>query len=328
MSPIPRNVVNADIRDPDEKELSCDSSFFDAHKSASPTHTTVGDASMKRWLTDGLLYAVGSVCFAVSVAVFSTPHEIAPGGTAGLGVIANALWGVPVGTVVFFLNLPLLAAAFRRLSKRYALCSAAVIVLSSIIMDVAAPWLPPFRGERLLAALCGGLLSGFGIGLIMVRGASTGGGDIVAALLHQMRPHWSMGRLILAVDAAVIALSAAVFRQVEAALYAAIQVFVSSLLIDYMLYGRQEGRLLLVVSRRPRDLCDAITANLARGATRWRAVGGYTGEDTAVVLCAVDRTQLAPLCELVRQTDPAAFAMVLSTEQVFGKGFRKYGNLP
>ncbi len=275
----------------------------------------------KRWVVDTLCYIFGSVCFALSVSVFSEPHDIAPGGTAGLGILAHELFGVPVGFVVLLLNTPLLIAAFFCLGKHYALRSAAVIVLSSVIMDITAPLLPAFCGERLLAALCGGLLSGVGIGAVMLRGASTGGSDIAAALLRRRQPHLSLGRLILGVDAVVIALSAVVFRDLSAALYAGVQVFVSSLMIDYVLYGREEGRLLLVVSRMPSELTQQITTRLSRGVTLLDAKGGYTGDRTALLLCAVSRTQLPRLKDVVREVDPAAFIMVVTTEQVLGQGF-------
>ena len=281
---------------------------------------------MKRWLTDGLCYVFGSACFALSVSVFSEPHNIAPGGTAGVGILAHELFGVSVGLVVVLLNLPLLIAAFFFLGKSYAVRSAVVIALSSVIMDVTAPLLPSFGGERLLAALCGGLLSGLGIGVIMLRGASTGGTDIAAGLLRRRYGHLSIGRLVLWVDAAVIVLSVAVFRELSAALYAGVQVFVTSLMIDHIVYGHEEGRLLLVVSRFPALLAQEITGTLSRGVTVLSAKGGYTGEDTALLLCAVSRVQVPPLKAAVYKTDPAAFVMIVSTEQVFGEGFLSHDN--
>ncbi len=282
----------------------------------------IGGVSLKKQIgIDILCYITGSACFALSVSVFSTPNDIAPGGTAGVGIMAHALFDVPVGMVVLLLNLPLLAASFVMLGRRYTLRSAAVIVLSSVIMDVTAPLLPAFRGERLLAALCGGLLSGVGIGLIMLRGACTGGSDIAAGLLQKHRPHLSLGRLILGVDAAVIALSVVVFGELEAALYAAIQVFVSSLMIDHILYGREEGRLLLVVTSEAASLAKAVTVRMSRGVTVVEARGGYTGDTKGLLLCAVSRTQLPALKKVVLETDPSAFAMIVTTEQVMGLGF-------
>lgn len=271
--------------------------------------------------TDAVMYVTGSAFFALSVSAFSTPNDIAPGGASGLGILAHELFGVPVGTVVLLINLPLLAAAFFKLSRGYAVRSAIVTVLSSVVIDVTAPLVPPFTHDRLLAALCGGLLSGVGIGIVMLRLGSTGGSEIAAGLLRLKYPHLSVGRLILTVDAVVVALSAVVFGDVAAALYAAVQVFVSSVTVDHVVYGREEGRLLLVVTKQGNALCDVITKTLARGVTAVRAVGGYSGQETTLLLCAVSRHQVPPLKEIVCAADPAAFVMVVTTRQVVGEGF-------
>ena len=271
--------------------------------------------------TDAVMYVTGSAFYALSVSAFSTPNDIAPGGASGLGILAHALLGIPVGAVLLLINLPLLTAAFFKLSRGYAVRSAIVTVLSSVVIDVTAPLVPPFTNDRLLAALCGGLLSGLGIGLVMLRLGSTGGSEIAAGLLRLKYPHLSMGRLILSVDAVVVALSAAVFGDVAAALYAAVQVFVCSVTVDHVVYGREEGRLLLVVTKEKERLCDVITRTLERGVTAVPAVGGYSQQGTTLLLCAVSRHQVPPLKVLVQQTDPRAFVMVLTTRQVVGEGF-------
>ncbi len=273
------------------------------------------------WWKDLIWYITGSVLYALSVSVFSTPNDIAPGGAAGLGVIAHTLLGVPVGTVVLLLNVPLLIAAFFKISRRFAVRTAVVTVLSSVIIDLSAYVAVPFTEDRLLAALFGGILSGVGIGVIMLRAASTGGSEIAARLLKLARPHIAVGRLILLVDAAVIALSSLVFSQLSAALYAAVQVTVSSLMIDHILDSHEEGRLLIVVTAHPDSLCREVTERMSRGATVLAAKGGYTGKALSVLLCAVSRSQLPSLRRLVHEVDPAAFAMIVTTEQVVGEGF-------
>ncbi len=276
---------------------------------------------MKRRMTDILMMVTGSVLFALSVSVFSNPNEIAPGGASGLAILANRLVGLPVGTGVLLLNLPLLAAAWYMLSRRFAVGSAAAIVLSPAVMDTLGRWLPSFEGDRLLAALFGGVLQGLGIGLVLLRGISTGGTEIAAYLLQKRWRHLSPGRLMMAVDAAVVALSAVVFGELSAALYATVQVLVCSVAVDQVLLGRHEGRLILAVTTAPQAVCGEIRRTLLRGATVMDVRGGYTGDGKSLVLCAVSRPQLPRLVELVALADPAAFVMVLSTEQVMGEGF-------
>lgn len=273
------------------------------------------------WWKDLIWYITGSVLYALSVSVFSTPNDIAPGGAAGLGVIVHALVGVPVGTVVLLVNIPLLIAAFFKISRRFAVRTAVVTVLSSAVIDLSAFVAVPFTEDRLLASLFGGILSGIGVGMIMLRSASTGGSEIAARLLKLARPHISVGRLILLVDAVVIAVSALVFSQLSAALYAAVQVTVSSLMIDHLLDSHDEGRLLIVVTAHPDSMCREVTSRLSRGMTVLAAKGGYTGRSLSVLLCAVSRSQLPTLKSLVHTIDPAAFAMIVTTEQVVGEGF-------
>ncbi len=275
---------------------------------------------LKQRLIDILMYVTGSVLFALSVSVFSTPNDIAPGGASGIGIMVHALCGVPVGVVILLLNIPLLMAAFLWVSRSFAWRSAVAIVLSSVIMDAAATVLPPYVGDRLLAAIFGGLLQGLGVGVILLRGASTGGTEVAVYLLQKRWRHLSAGRLMMAVDAVVVATSALVFRDLSAALYAAVQVFVCSVTVDRVLSGQEEGRLLFVVTRHAVALTQSVS-DMGRGATVVKATGGYSGAQTALILCAVSRPQLPDIRERIQKVDPAAFVMVVTTRQVVGEGF-------
>ncbi len=280
---------------------------------------------MKHRLVDWTMMVTGSALFALSVSVFSAPSGIAPGGASGLAILAHALWGWPIGLGVLTINTPLLIAAFFVLSRRFAVGSAVAIVVSSTVMDVLTPWLPAFEGDRLMAALFGGLLQGIGVGLVLLRGVSTGGTEIAAYLLQKRWRHLSPGRLMMAVDAVVVALSAVVFWDLSAALYAAVQVLVCSLTVDQVLFGRQEGRLIMAVTTKPSAVCGAVAGKLSRGATVVDVRGGYTGDGKSMVLCAVSRAQLPTLTALVHEEDDTAFVMVLATEQVMGEGFLPRG---
>ncbi len=278
-------------------------------------------AAWKETVWDIAEYVAGSAVYALSVNCFSAPNEIVPGGATGLATMLHALTGLPIGMLILLINLPLLLTAFFRIGKRFALRTLCVTVLVSFVIDISEPFLPVFRGEKILAAIFGGLLSGIGLALVLLRGATTGGSELAARLLQKRFSHLSIGRLILIVDAAVIALSALVFDGLSAAMYAAILVFVSTLMMDKMIYGGEEGRLLLIITPHPRPLVQAVTEQIQRGVTLLRGQGGYTGQERAVLLCAVRRTQLSALRRLIRATDPAAFTMVVTTQQVFGEGF-------
>ncbi len=239
----------------------------------------------KRTALDGLFYVMGSVLYALSVNIFTAPNQIAPGGVTGVATLLNFLWGTPIGTMILLVNLPLLIAAWFRLGKAFTVRTLIVTVLSSVIIDATAPFLPVFRGDKMLIALFGGVLAGAGLGLIYMRGATTGGTEVVARLLERKFRHIPIGRLILLVDALVVAASALVYRNVETALYAMVLIFVSTSLMDALVYGGDKGKMLLIMSKREREIADAVLERMERGVTMLNATGAYTGGPPGAALC-------------------------------------------
>ena len=276
----------------------------------------------KRTALDGLFYVLGSVLYALSVNIFTAPNQIAPGGVTGVATLFNFLWGTPIGTAILVINLPLLIAAWFRLGKAFTVRTLIVTVLSSVVIDATSPFLPVFRGDKMLIALFGGVLAGAGLGLIYMRGATTGGTEVVARLLERKFRHIPIGRLILLVDALVVAASALVYRNVETALYAMVLIFVSTSLMDALVYGGDKGKMLLVMSQREREIADAVLERMERGVTMLNATGAYTGGDRRVLLCAVRRSEMYELRSLVMDIDPGAFIIVVSTDEVLGEGFK------
>ena len=279
----------------------------------------------KRTALDGLFYVLGSVLYALSVNIFTAPNQIAPGGVTGVATLLNYVWGAPIGTMILLINLPLLLAAWFRLGKACTVRTLIVTVLSSTVIDATASFLPPFQGDRMLVALFGGVLAGAGLGLIYMRGATTGGTEVVARLLERKFRHIPIGRLILLVDALVVAASALVYRNVETALYAMVLIFVSSSLMDALVYGGDKGKMLLIMSRKEREIADEILNRMERGVTILNATGAYTGGERRVLLCAVRRSEMYQLRSIVMDIDPGAFLIVVSTDEVLGEGFKTPG---
>lgn len=274
-------------------------------------------------LTSWLCYILGSIFYALSVDIFSTPNQFVPGGLTGVSTLINYLWGdFPIGVGIIIMNIPLLIAAWRHIGKGFTLRTAFVTVFSSVAIDLIQPLVTPFTGDRMLAALFGGVLAGIGLALTFMRGATTGGTEVVARLLEKKYPHVSIGRLILLVDGVVIAASAVVYRQVESAMYGATLVFVTTLVMDEMIGGARRTRTVLIVSSHPEGLADAVISRMQRGVTLMEGAGAYTGEPRQVLLCAVRPNEVYPLRLLVQEADPAAFIIVLNSEQVLGNGFQ------
>lgn len=276
---------------------------------------------LRRTAADVVIIAAGSGCFGLSVSLFSAPNDIAPGGVTGLATLANYLWGVPIGALTVAVNIPLILIAWWRLGRGFAARTLLGLALSSLVMDTIARYAPPFSGDRLLAAIFGGVLTGLGLGLILSRGATTGGAEVVARLLERRWPYVPIGKLILVLDGGVIALSALVYREAESPLYAIILVYVASLLTDRLVYGGRRGKSVLIISRHHAEITRRVLDELSRGVTLLTASGGFTGAPQQVILCAVRRTELYTLKQIISATDPDAFVLLLTADEVLGSGF-------
>lgn len=277
---------------------------------------------VKRLIIDVLFYTVGSFLYAVSVNCFSVPNNLAPGGVTGLATIIHyGVPSVPMGFMIFFLNIPLLVMAWRLIGGGFTARTLMCLIFSSVVMDAAQPLLPVYQGDMFLVVLIGGACTGVGLGLIFMRGGSTGGTEVVARLLERRYPHIPVGRLMLLIDAFVILLSAVVFHNVECALYAVVYTFVASTLIDVLVYGGAGGKLVLIFSSRHEEIVSGVLNTLQRGVTKLHSQGGYNGIEGEVLVCAVRRTEVYPLRSLVQQLDPSAFLVIAKAEEVLGKGF-------
>ena len=286
----------------------------------------------KGLMVDCLFMLVGSLCYGVAISMFSAPNNIAPGGVTGIATLLNYIsihWGmpfeIPIGVATIVMNIPLLIAAWKILGRRLAVRTLLGILFSSVMVDVLDPYFSTlYSGDKanpILVCIFGGVLLGLAVGLIMRRGGTTGGSEIISRLLEKKYPHMSVGNLILLVDAVVISISAVVYGHLENAMYAVIFVFISSQIIDRVVYGGRSGKMVLIMTEKETAVTEAIVTEVNRGCTLLKAQGGYSGADRKMILCTLRRDELHHLRQVTFKIDPHAFLMVLSTDEVRGLGF-------
>lgn len=271
---------------------------------------------------DLLAYAAGGALYAAAVRVFLAPNDILLGGFTGISTVLHHLFGTPIGTVVFLLNIPLLVLAYRKFGAVFLLRTGLATLLSSAFMDLFALFLPVYTGDRLLGALFGGILGGAGLGLVFLRGATTGGADILSKLLRLKFPQMSMGRLILLLDLAVVLLSFAVYRSFEAVLYSLVAIYVSAQAVDLAQTGLSHDKLLFIVTEKGETAVREIVETLDRGVSVLDVRGGYTGEKRQMLFCAVRASDAARLAKAVRALDDSAFIVISDISDVLGEGFK------
>lgn len=274
------------------------------------------------FLVDLLFYIAGGMIYSVAVLLFLTENEISPGGLTGIATILNYLFSLPIGTVVFILNIPLLAAGFIKFGGVFIVKTAVATAVMSLTLDISGVFMPKMKIDPILAALFGGLLMGLGISLFMLRGATTGGTDIIAKLINRKFPHLTVGRLMLAADAAVVGLSALVYKNMESALYAVIAIYASSRVMDLILYGADRGKIIYVITDNAKELSDSIMSLINRGVTLLDVTGAYTGTKRQMLMCTVRRHEVAAVCRLATSCDKNAFIIVGEAGEVLGEGFK------
>jgi len=277
-----------------------------------------------KFAVDQLYYLVGCVCFAASINMLALPNKIAQTGVSGLAVIANQLTGFPSGMANLAINVPLLVVALAVFGWRFVSKTVFVTLELSLVIDLMARYVSwTYTGDRLLATVFCGALHGFGLALIFLREATSGGTDIIGWLVRKRWPHISLGSIMRVAYVAVILANAAVFRDLNAALYAAISVFISTKVIDSMLYGQNTGKMFYIFSQgKAEEIAREIIRRLGRGVTILPGKGMYTGEARELILCVVHRNQVTPLRHLVKELDPKSFLVIAEAQEVFGQGFR------
>ena len=267
---------------------------------------------------------VGSAIFAFGFAVFLLPHDMNAGGISGLAqVIVEIIDFGSVGTLSILINLPLFVLGGIKIGKRFFVGSLLGMLLSSVLIDVFV-MLPVMDMEPLICVLYGGVLCGLGLGVVFVSGTSTGGSDILIRLLKLKYRNVPIGQISMCFDAAVVVLTGLIFRYVSKALYTGIAVFVTSQVVDAVVYRFDYSKVALIISKEYEAIAEAIGRELYRGATFLHGEGTYSHNQTKVVLTAVKKQQLAELKEIVIRLDPNAFIILQEAHQVLGDGFSRY----
>ena len=279
----------------------------------------------------GMLVAA-AIIYAIGFDMFMEPAHINGGGGTGIAMIIKQLTGQEtvfgMGSTAFYsllLNIPLFIIGYRVLGKYFFVSSLFSVVLGSVLMHLCLPLQQVLSStDRLLNAVFGGIAVGLSVGLSFLAASSTGGTVIAARLLKLKFKNLSVGKLTLAVDILVIIGTGLAYQDITSTLYSAVALYVSSEVIDMVVYRFDYTKVVLIVSDKYEEVAAAITKELNRGVTMLKAKGYYLGTDKFVLLSAVKRHQLAELEHLVNGIDESAFVIVQEAHQVLGDGFKHY----
>ena len=281
--------------------------------------------SASRLIRDYLWITLASVLYALSFDWFYAPNQLGFGGLTALGMILNHLSpAIPIGTSVLVLNIPIFLLGWRFLGGHTLVSSLFAMTATSLLMDLFAALYAFPAMDPMLASIFGGVTLGASLGIIFAKGATTGGTDLIARLLKLPFAWLPMGKLMLAVDLTMLLAVSAVFRSLESAMYGIIALYITTAVMDQVLYGLDRSKVAYIVTANPRPMAAEIDRQLDRGVTYLHGEGSFSGQDKLVLMCAFKQRQIVPLKALVHALDPEAFLIVCDAHEVLGQGFRRY----
>lgn len=266
-----------------------------------------------------LFLTVGAIIMIVNFNLFIAPSNIAPGGVGGLSLILNYYTGIPRGTGMLLLSIPLIALGFWQLGRfRFLVRTLYVTVFYTLGVDLTVRFFPAqgIVDDLLLTAIYGGVIGGIGYGLI-VRGRGMVSGTGIISRVIQLRTGIPVSQLYIFIDGFIIIALGLTFGW-QRALYGLIMLFIWGLASDYVLEGPSIVRVVFIVTDRPEAVGKVLMQRIGVGVTRWTGEGMYTREEHAILFCTVTRTDVEVLNSVVKEIDPQAFIVIGQGHQARG----------
>ena len=281
------------------------------------------------FLQDFLAVNLGIAIYALGWAVFLLPYHITTGGLTGMFAIVYYLTKFPMSAAIFIANGILLLISIKPLGWKFvAKTSYAVFALSSFLeigrqmmtnddgtlMQILGP------GQDSMACVLGAILNGIGIGMVFLAGGSTGGWDIIAALVNK-RHNVSFGRILLYLDFVVIASCWPIFHDWRMVVFGYVALAIYTYVIDMLINSSRQDVQFIIFTRKHKEICDRIISETVHSATVLDGEGYYTHEDVKVVFVIAHKRESLTVLRMIREIDPAAFVSQSRAEGVYGNGF-------
>lgn len=278
---------------------------------------------------------VGSFLFAMGIMYFADQAPFVPGGVTGMAMIIHhftkaSFPGFGIGAITLCINIPVALCTFFLLGRVFFFKSLKSMFISALFTDyliVPFGFYPQAASNPLLTALFAGALYGMGLAMIYIPGSSTGGSDFIIMSIRKLKPHLSIGTISIAVDGSVILLGGLVFRDpdasfnIDAVLYGILMTFVSTTIIDKLMYGSGSRRMLQVVSDKAQDISKGIMEEINRGATLLDVKGAYTGQTHQMLMVVCSKVEITHARRIINSVDPKAIVLLSTVDEAYGKGF-------
>ncbi len=282
-----------------------------------------GQRRKKQVLKKFAVITLAAFVYGAGISLLIDPNDLAPGGVSGLSVILSRMIPLETGTIYFLINIPIMLLGVWKFGVRFIVSTSWAILMISLSTNLIAP-LGALTEQPLLAAIFSGVSTAAGIGYVMRAGATTGGTDIIVKCLKLKKPHLKTGTIFLGMDIMIILSGGIVFGNVDSVLHSLISVAITSIILDLILYGRDEAKMIFVISNASEAITRRLLEELDVGVTHLSGAGAYKRENKQVILCVVKKPNAWQVEEIVKQEDSSAFMIISNASEIYGEGYKSY----
>lgn len=280
---------------------------------------------IKKYTYEMLLLICGCFIMACGTSFFLLPNQLSSGGFAGIATISYYLLGIPLGTAMFVLNIPLLILSYFRIGKDFLIKSLIGTTMLALFIDILDQF-PALTVDRFLGCVYGGIAMGLGTALILKGTASTGGTDLLSYIIRSYKSYYRTSTLIVGVDILIVTLNVIFFKDIEIGLYSAITIYLMGKMIDIVFEGIYFTKMMFIISDKYEEIAKKVGNKIDRGSTAIYAKGMYTNKEKMMLLCVGSRNEIAKIKQIAVSIDTKSFIIISNARETWGKGFKKSNN--
>ena len=278
--------------------------------------------NFKKYIIDYLYIILGAFILAVAVNCFLVPCKISTGGVSGIATMLYYVFGIPLSVTSLIINSILFFFGYKFLNKTSVVKTAAGIIFLPIFLEITKLF-GAFSDDVLISSVFGGVLAGVGVGLPVLKEASTGGSDFAALMLNKKSPYISVATFILLLDAVIIIISGIVFKNYNVMFYSVVSLYINSRVTDNILVRGNYAKSVFIISDNYEKIAAEILKDIKRGVTAIYSYGCYNKKDGKMLMCIVKSREIPHLLDKIKDIDDKAFKIISEVREVRGEGFKK-----
>ncbi len=277
---------------------------------------------VKYLIIQAIQIIVGTAIIAFGTSLFLLPNQLSSGGFSGIATITYYLLGIPLGTTVLVLNIPLFIISLIKNGKHFFINALSGTILLSLFLNIFDT-LKPLTTDRFLGCIYGGIIVGIGTAIILKANASTGGTDLLTQIVKAFKPNIRISNLLVILDSIIVILNVIFFKELEVGLYSAITIYIVGKMLDIFFEGIDFAKMVYIISPQYEKIAKQIGDKIRRGSTSVYGKGMYKKEEKNVLLCVASRGEVREIMQIVNNTDKNAFVVITNAREVFGNGFKE-----